>query len=689
MFKFSCWPLGKQPGQLPLPSWPKAIFTVAWGNASGLKVFRNLRLKAVFTCVQDEYGLWPKMFLSFDSWGVAPGYGDVRPLAKKPSTTDSVRLGPIKGQYRPAAANKHSELLEPSIAGWIATGVSYIHEDGLCRFSGAFGPLRFSVGQRSSFKFFGEVLVMSAMPTIFLLAGVVLAGMIVAGAVQVRSLQLRIVSLVFAMLVLAVFFTLASFQYVGENSIGMVTKNIGFKSLPPGQIIATEGEKGPQARILGPGWHPWYWPFIYKVDKVDVIEIEQGTVGMLTAADGKALPPGATYAPVWEPGTERDMQNAEHFLTDGGGFKGPQTSVLKPGKYRFNPKLFKKEIADLLTIRKAEVGVVKSNVGISPPHGTGEAVSGSSKLVDPGQRGIWRTPLIPDQYYDYSHTKAYQVTTISTRKQIKLYTAGSAQHTRSDEESEIMVRTSDGFTFPVDVRIEYEIHPNDAPLLVASVGDDQEGLRSVMNSVVRAIFRNNAEGVKALNYVQERSKQESQSKTMLQEELSKIGVTITGVRIGDVGNEETLGNLLKTQTDREIALQEQETFREQQRAAEQKKQLTKTEQEAEEEKRLATAAYEVQIAEQNKMKVVIAAEAEAESVKIKADAQANAYKLIAEQIGSGNAALIELLKIIGERNISITPKVMVVGQGGGGSNGETTALIGTMLNTMVDDAPKR
>jgi regulator of protease activity HflC (stomatin/prohibitin superfamily) len=254
------------------------------------------------------------------------------------------------------------------------------------------------------------------------------------------------------------------------------------------------------------------------------------------------------------------------------------------------------------------------------------------------------------------------------------------------EESEIMVRTSDGFTFPVDVRIEFEIRPIDAPLLVATVGDDQDGLRDVMNSAVRAIFRNNAEGVKALDYVKQRSHQEEVSLGMLKEELMGIGVTVTGVRIGDVGNKDTLGELLKTQTDREIALQEQATFQEQQRAAEQRKQLTKTVQEAEEEKRLATAAYEVQIAEQKKQQQVIAAEAEAEAVQIKAEAQANAYKLIAEQIGSGNAALVELLKIVGERNISITPRVMVVGQGGT-QNSETTALIGTMLDSMMQKTP--
>ncbi len=529
------------------------------------------------------------------------------------------------------------------------------------------------------------------MPTIFLIAGVVLAGLIIASSAQVRSLQLRMAAVGAAVVVMLIFFTLASFQYISQDATGVVSKSIGFKSLPPGKIIATEGEKGPQARILPPGWHPWYWPFIYSIEKTHVIEIEQGTVGMITAADGQPLPPGATYAPPWEPGTERQMaQDAKYFLTVGGGYKGPQTSVLKPGKYRFNPKLYKLEIADILTIKKAEVGVVKSNVGEAPGTGAGDAEVGVRKLVNVGQRGIWKTPLVPDQYYDYSHSKAYQVTTISTRKQIVRFTASSDQQTigSSGEEREIMVRTSDGFTFPVDVRIEYEIHPNDAPLLVAIVSDDKEGLRSVMNSVVRAIFRNNAERVKALDYVQQRSQQESESMKMLKEEMGKFGVTVTGVRIGDVGNEQTLGALLKTQTDREIALQEQETFKEQQRAAEQRKQLTKTEQEAEEEKRLATAAYQVQIAEKERERVIIEAQAEAEAVTLRADAQAKAYEQIAKQIGSGNAALVEILKIVGDGGIEITPKVMVIGQGSGQS-AETTALIGTMLNTMVQDAPKK
>jgi uncharacterized membrane protein YqiK len=210
---------------------------------------------------------------------------------------------------------------------------------------------------------------------------------------------------------------------------------------------------------------------------------------------------------------------------------------------------------------------------------------------------------------------------------------------------------------------------------------------------VRAIFRNNAESVKALDYVNQRSQQETQSLAMLQTEMRTIGATVDAVFIGDIGDEESLGDLLTTQRDREIAVQEQITFQEQQRAAEQQKELSRTQQEAEEEKRLATARYEVQIAEQDKEKRIIAANAEAESIQIQAQAQADAFRQIAEQIGPGNAALVELLKIVGESGINITPRVMVAAGAAGGSsqgstNAETTALIGTMLDSMMDRNPE-
>ncbi|MGV6815406.1 MAG: SPFH domain-containing protein, partial [Phycisphaerales bacterium] len=292
------------------------------------------------------------------------------------------------------------------------------------------------------------------------------------------------------------------------------------------------------------------------------------------------------------------------------------------------------------------------------------------------------------------NTKAYTVSIVSTRETILRFTASekgltsnsNRSQASANEQREITVRTSDGFTFPVDVRVEYKIEPNNAPIVVAKLGSDADPLLAKLNSTVRAIFRNNAEGVKALDYVNQRSIQESQSLAMISKEMARSGVTITGVRIGDVGDEETLGQLLNTQRDREIAVQEQITFQEQQKAAVQQKELSKTTQEAEEEKRLATASYEVKIAEQDKEKRIIEARAHAESVEIEATAQANAYKMIADQIGKANAAMIEVLRVIGENRIEITPRVMVTGSSDGQSSDETVALIGTMLDQMVKDA---
>jgi len=510
---------------------------------------------------------------------------------------------------------------------------------------------------------------------------VILAGLVIAGAILTtlprtpKPLRAGVIAAALAVLFVAVF--VSSFRYVGENQVGIVVKNIG-PSLAPGKIIATGGEKGPQARVLPPGWHPWLWPVVYDVDLVPVTEIPEGSIGVITARDGRPLPEGEVYAPEWSDDEFEDMLDAEHFLGDGGGFGGPQTTVLRPRKYRLNTRLFEVEIVPLTNIPQATVGVVKSNVG--PTRGD------AAGLVDRGERGIWRVGLEPAEYY--LNPSAYEVTTISTAKRVVRFTKGNS----TGEEREITVRSSDGFTFPVDVRVEYEIKPADAPRVVAELGGDGDPLEAVLNSVVRAAFRNNAETVKALDYVRQRSQQETQSLAMIAADMAQIGVTVSGVRIGDVGDEQTLGALLKTQTDREIALQQQITFQEQQRAAEQQKALTRTQQEAEEERRLATAQYEVQIAEQRKAERIIAAQAQAEAIRIEADAQARAYEVIAAQIGSGNAALIELLKIVGERGINITPRVMVTGASGApGADAQTTALIGTMLDSMLSrqtpDAP--
>lgn len=558
--------------------------------------------------------------------------------------------------------------------------------------------------------------------------GVLVVAVAFAITIAIASLKapgpvMRGAALVVAGLVLLIGAILSSTAYVGAGETGIVNKTVFGPSLKDGRIIAIDGELGVQADVLSPGWHFGYWPVIYSVRTVPLVEINADELGIIEARDGQPLAEGQLFAPEWDQASFQKMLDAKHFLTAGKGAKGKQASVLTPGKYRINTELFRVTNIKQTEVVPGEVTVLKANFGAPasvivegvmgeapievPSDGEAKPVvtpkvsreDGRLRLAGPNEMGVRQVALGPGKYP--INTDAYSVTEIWTTKMIAYYTSEYSGNSTSkgaavSEEREITVRTSDGFTFPVDVRIEYHIRPEHAPIVVEKLGDDEgERFRSMLNSAVRAVFRNNAEGVRALDYVQQRSQQERQSLEQLTHAMAPYGVTVTAVRIGNVGDEKSLGALLKTQTDREIAKQEQITFQEQQRAAEQKKELTRATQEAEEEKRLATAAYEVKIAEESQRKKIIEANAEAQSIQIKADAQAKAYELIASQIGKSNAAMLEMLKLIGERNIQITPRVMMVGNGGpnaGAGNGDaaTTTLIGTMLDHMVsrdDDEP--
>ena len=427
----------------------------------------------------------------------------------------------------------------------------------------------------------------------------------------------------FIILIIVLILALSSTVYVAGDEVGIVQKKLLGRKLPSGRIIAVNGENGIQADMLMPGWHFWKFPWMYKIDKERDLQVKDGMVGLVTAKDGISLPPDTIYAPEW---TEPDkMRDAKHFLTEGKGYKGPQLTVLKPGNYKINTALFDVEMAPVLNVKVGQAAVIKSNVG--------QRVQAADRLVPVGSRGVWNEALTEGKYY--YNTEAYEVIPIDIRQVKVSYTSQmeTGERSKGQPMEPINVRSQDGFTFPVDVRVTYQIDPENAPRVVAKIGDDDLILDKVVTPRVRAIFRNNAEKVKALDYVQSRTVQEAQSLKMLTEDLAEYGITMLEVSIGEVGDEASLGTLLKTLTDREIALQEQTTFQEQQRAAEKEKALKRTTQEAEEEKRLATAAYGVKVADEDKKKVIIAAEAEAEQIRVVAEAKAQAYELISEVIG--------------------------------------------------------
>ncbi|MCH8208887.1 MAG: hypothetical protein IIA62_07570, partial [Nitrospinae bacterium] len=88
-----------------------------------------------------------------------------------------------------------------------------------------------------------------------------------------------------------------SFVYIEDVETGHLIKIYGMNSLQDGNIIAAKGEKGPQARILSPGFN--FEPLlniIYDVSKQGIINIPEGKYGYLVALDGQPFRPDQTYA---------------------------------------------------------------------------------------------------------------------------------------------------------------------------------------------------------------------------------------------------------------------------------------------------------------------------------------------------------------------------------------------------------
>ena len=176
------------------------------------------------------------------------------------------------------------------------------------------------------------------------------------------------------------------------------------------------------------------------------------------------MPLASIFSAIWSVSEFDRMLDAQHFLTDGEGVMGPQTSVLSPGIYPLNTRLYRIEKSSVTNVAPAQVGVVKSNVGEAPQ------VSEMRPIVEKGLRGVWGVPLEPGKYY--LHTNAYEVTLISTEEKTVRFTAADA----NGEQSEIEVISSDGFKFPVDVRVEYRITAENAAAVVTSFQDDGERL---------------------------------------------------------------------------------------------------------------------------------------------------------------------------------------------------------------------
>ena len=201
---------------------------------------------------------------------------------------------------------------------------------------------------------------------------------------------------------------------IGDTEVGILTKKMFGRKMPPGQIVARNGEIGVQADILMPGLY-WRMPIIWKISKVPVTEILPTEVGVVESIDGKAIPHGRLLGDEVEC---NHFQDAKMFL-ENGGRKGPQVSILRPGSYRINLYAFQVCKMPVTEIPPEKIGVVIANDGLPLPSGyivaprpleaptaaypavrnTQYFQDGQAFLNSAGHRGPQLDTLQPGKYY--------------------------------------------------------------------------------------------------------------------------------------------------------------------------------------------------------------------------------------------------------------------------------------------------
>jgi len=502
-----------------------------------------------------------------------------------------------------------------------------------------------------------------------------------------------------------------SFVIIDSDGTGHLKRIYLASDLPPGRILAVNGEKGPQADVLGPGFH--LIPFVrvlYDVEELPVIEVPEGSLGFLTTKDGTSLRNGQFIANAWPENNFDSMLNAKYFLSEGSGQKGPQLSVLKPGRYRLNHYLYEVKIKKAVDIPTGTVAVIRSNVqeksNCPDPISLSKGESGaavSTPVVAKGCIGVWDTPLTPGRYY--LNPKAYVPTIIPTRVQTWSYKGGYTQRSinlrvedngsikqvetkrdipipKNAADRAINVRV-EGWTFPVELRVITQVYPEDAPKVVASVGSIDDVENRIVTPAIRDILRTigGAAERKVLDFVQKRNELAALVEQAIVTEAKKAGVTIQEVRLGEPAiPPELLVATLREQLAEQLKL----TYKKEQAAQSERIKVERDRATADQQQVLVKAEIEKQAAAFKKTRLQL----EGEGEKLKLIEIARGQDAQVNVLGKQNTLQLQMLKevlSVAKENPDIIkiPQVQVNGSSGG-FEGAAAILGASNLVQMLD-----
>ncbi len=456
------------------------------------------------------------------------------------------------------------------------------------------------------------------------------------------------------------------------------------------------GQRGPQIAVIPPGTYRINTA-MFGIKLVPVLEIPEGKLGMVTTQDGAPLKSGEIAGR--EVAGHNMYQDGEAFVTNG-GTKGLQAQVMMAGSYYLNPNFATVELANMTEVAIGHAGVVIAFVGDAGADVTGEGFK-HGNLVKSGERGVWVEPLDPGMYP--INPKTNHVVSVPTTNVVLNWATGKTEAHKLDAKlSTITVRSSDGFTFNLDVSQIIHIPRSSAPKVIARFGSMDNLVTQVLEPTIGNYFRNAAQKSDAISFLNERTQRQQEAREHIQKALEQYDVQAVDTLIGDIVPPESL---MKTLTDRKLAEQERITFETQREAEATRQALEQSRALANTQAQVVDAERSVQIADFHAQSAVKKARGEAEAkttnaaadaqvttvngaaeagkIKVVGEAEAEVLKRKVESVDPQYYAAMDIFRNLATSQLKLVPDIAV--GGGSGSGGPLDVLLAMALR----DATKK
>jgi len=386
-------------------------------------------------------------------------------------------------------------------------------------------------------------------------------------------------------------------------------------------------------------------------DKVGIVTIHDGL--SLTMDD--IIAPAIGNDPSHPENYHNNFQDPEKFLK-AGGFRGRQYQVLVEGTYFINRFFATVELIDKTLIDVGYVGVVVSYIGPKGVDSTGEDYK-HGELVEKGFRGVWREPLMPGKYA--FNTYAGKIKWIPTTNIILKWISNQTGFHKFDENlKEVSLITKDAFEPSLPLSVVMHIDYRKAPLVIQRFGDVKMLVDQTLDPMVSAYFKNIGQTKTLIQLIQDRNEIQRISSSEMKAKFEHYNLELEEVLIGTPAasaTDDKIEIILTQLRSRQIAIEEIETYTQQEKAAGKEKELREAESKAMQQKLLTESDINIQI--QSNVGKADYQRSLQEAAKIKALAEAEAEK--EARVGVGKAiAIEEQVKAYGGPEYQVVQDVM-------------------------------